>query len=200
MLRKRVCSFGKVSSSAPEHVRDAVFAAKESTWTARGRGRSPSSVRGRIVDLGGSLQRHNYNITGGNLIRCSASAARSGRGGGRGGRPYIRIIQTYPDISRIIQSWIMWISGHIQDYPLWICLDMFGEWGYPDNPGLSRIIQILDNPGYVWIYPDNTRLRNGGGGGGRGGGADAEHRIKLPPEKKRGVHAVRPKPYRTYGL
>ena len=59
---------------------------------------------------------------------------------------------------------------------------MFGEWGYPDNPGLSRIIQILDNPGYVWIYPDNTRLRNGGGGGGRGGGADAEHRIKLPPE------------------
>ena len=58
---------------------------------------------------------------------------------------------------------------------------MFGEWGYPDNPGLSRIIQILDNPGYVWIYPDNTRLRNGGGGGGRGGGADAEHRIKLPP-------------------
>ena len=76
----------------------------------------------------------------------------------------------------------MWISGHIQDYPLWICLDMFGEWGYPDNPGLSRIIQILDNPGYVWIYPDNTRLRNGGGGGGRGGGADAEHRIKLPPD------------------
>ena len=60
---------------------------------------------------------------------------------------------------------------------------MFGEWGYPDNPGLSRIIQILDNPGYVWIYPDNTRLRNGGGGGGRGGGADAEHRIKLPPER-----------------
>ena len=62
LLRKRVCSFGKVSFSAAEHVRDAVFAAKESTWTARGRGRSVSSVRGRIVDLGGSLQRHNYNI------------------------------------------------------------------------------------------------------------------------------------------
>ena len=68
---------------------------------------------------------------------------------------------------------------------------MFGEWGYPDNPGLSRIIQILDNPGYVWIYPDNTRLRNGGGGGGRGGGADAEHRIKLPPEATRVDRPVR---------
>ena len=52
---------------------------------------------------------------------------------------------------------------------------MFGEWGYPDNPGLSRIIQILDNPGYVWIYPDNTRLRNGGGGGGRGGAAQTRN-------------------------
>ena len=59
---------------------------------------------------------------------------------------------------------------------------MFGEWGYPDNPGLSRIIQILDNPGYVWIYPDNTDLRNGGGGGGGGGGVHAHLLIKLPPD------------------
>jgi len=46
-----------------------------------------------------------------------------------------------------------------------------------DYPGLSS----LDNPGYVWIYPDNTRLRNGGGSGGGGGGVHADLRIKLPP-------------------
>ena len=112
------------------------------------------------------------------MFRVCGSVGERGREGGEAVYSY------YPDISRHIQDYPVLDNVDIWIYPglsIWICLDMFGEWGYPDNPGLSRIIQILDNPGYVWIYPDNTRLRNGGGGGGRGGGADAEHRIKLPP-------------------
>ena len=57
-------------------------------------------------------------------------------------------------ISRIIQSWIMWISGYIQDYPsgyVWICSVSGVIRIILDYPGLSRFWIILDMFGYIRI-------------------------------------------------